>query len=567
MASNPAPNRAGRRLGERPLLHRLIGLETEYATMVKLTGSESELPSRQTVYTAICEAIARRQPTAPGRFDATQRFLASGGAITAETHATENDLPGGLIEGATPEVRSPQALLVCQRAQDRMLQRAAKDCGLDAEVRILKNSCDRFERTYGCQENYQADVAQGLTLGLYRAGILAMLPLQMLCWVSCHAVIYLAVLILGLLRIMSALLRLRWPDVEWLLRPPPRWGLGLVVGLVRTLRIPLVIWLSFWTRWFAFRRQRKYLTAFLVSRLVLTGSGHLDGRGKYWLSAKAMAIDTHTAMGSYRGERPIFVFRHWLEQLCGPTLFSPTAICQLLGKQQRLQIGLSDSNIADMAEYLKVGTTSLMLDMIEAGQVRDLPVLLRPVPSLHRIASDWNLVSRVPTSLGPLSALELQAKFLNACHRFVASRGEPVPAEVEVVLERWEEALAAAQAFRSRVDDVQPAIGKIDWLTKRWMLDQMSPDAPWAVRKKVDLRYHELSSEGYFERVIHAVPTTILTSEDSIERAGRMPPGNTRAGRRGHLIREFFDGDQPIRVSWTHVVIGQGRSRRVVSLD
>lgn len=554
-------------LARPPLLNRLIGLETEYATLVKPSDGESELPSRLTVYQAICDAIAQRQPTAPGRFDATQRFLASGGAITSESHALHGDLPGGLIEGATPEVRSPQTLLVCQRAQDRMLQQAADECGLPADVRILKNSCDRFERTYGCQENYEAPVAEGLALGLYRAGLLAMLPLQIFCTVSCHVVIYLAVLLLGVLRIGGALLRRRWPNMEWLLRPPPRWGLNLVVGVVRMLRIPLVVWLSLLARWFAFRKQRKYLTAFLVSRLVITGSGHLDGRGKYWLSAKAMAIDSHTAMGSYRGERPIFVFRHWLELLCGATLFSPAAICQLLQKHQRLQIGLSDSNIADMAEYLKVGTTSLVLDMIEAGHVQDLPVLYRPVSSLHRIASDWNLVSRVPTSLGPLSALEIQLGFLNACRRFVANRGGDVSAEAAVVLQRWEDTLDAAQAFRADADDVQPAIGKIDWLTKRWMLDQMSPDAPWAVRKKVDLRYHELSADGYFERVSAAVPTTILTSEVSIERAGRMPPDNTRAGRRGHLIREFFDGDQPIRVSWTHVVIGQGRSRRVVALD
>ncbi|QEG42092.1 proteasome accessory factor PafA2 family protein [Roseimaritima ulvae] len=551
----------------RPLLNRLIGLETEYATLVRPHADASALPSRKTVYDAICDAIARRQPTAPGRFDATQRFLASGGAITAETHVNDYDLPGGLIEGATPEVRSPQTLLVCQRAQDRMLQDAADDCGLDAEVRILKNSCDRFERTYGCQENYEATVAEGWTLAMYRAAMLAMLPLQIMCWGSCHAVIYLAVLLLGVWRVGWSLVRLRLYDVEWLMRPPPRWALDGVVGLVRVLRIPLVVWLSLLTRCLAFRKQRKVLAAFLASRLVITGSGHLDGRGKYWLSAKAMAIDCHTAMGSYRGERPMFVFRHWLEQICGPTLFSPCAVGQLLRKRQRLQIGLSDSNIADLAEYLKVGTTSLVLDMIESGQLQGVPVLHRPVASLHRIASDWNLVSRVPTSLGPLSALEIQYSFLHACRRFVAARQEDAPAEVAVVLQRWEESLDAAQAFRDRADDMQPAIGKIDWLTKRWMLDQMSPQAPWAVRKKVDLRYHELSDEGYFERVVEAMPATILTSEASVERAGRMPPGDSRAGRRGHLIREFFDGDQPLRVSWSHVVIGQGRTRRVVALD
>ncbi|WP_153557637.1 proteasome accessory factor PafA2 family protein [Roseimaritima sediminicola] len=549
-----------------PLLHRLIGLETEYATMVRSPPGRDEscTPSRGEVYAAICQAIARRQPTAQGRFDASKLFLASGGAITAESSPVDDALPGGLIEGATPEVRSPQALLVCQRAQDRMLQRAADRCGLDVEVRILKNSSDRLERIYGCQENYEAEVARGPALWLLRTGLMGLLPLQVLYWFCVHVIVYGSALLLGMARLGTAVLRGRVPRAARLMQPPPAWGLRAVVAIVRALRSPLVLWLLILTRLFAFRRQRTYLTAFLTSRLVLTGSGHVDGRGKYWLSAKAMAIDSHAGLGGYRGERPIYVFRHWLERLCEPSPGGWTAVFDLMRRRQRLQIGLSDSNIADTAEYLKVATTSLVLDMLEAGYVEGLPVLRKPIASLHRVAGDWNLVSRVPTSGGAMSGLEIQQRFLHACRRFVAAQHQPPSAEVAVVLERWEAALDAAMAFRNRAADMQPAIGKIDWLTKRWMLDQLSPSAPWAVRKKVDLRYHELSDESYFERLSNAIPATVLTSEASIERAGRMPPGDTPAGRRGHLIREFSAGDQPIRASWSHVVIGQGRRRRVV---
>ena len=550
----------------REILGRLMGLETEYATLVRTAGTSADPPSRRAVYDAICAALARRQPTARGRFDPTQRFLASGGAVTAESHSSAMDLPGGLIEGATPEARSPQRLLACQRAQDQLLAAAAADCGLDAQVRLIKNSSDAFDHVYGCQENYEAEVARGLTLAAYWVGLALLVPLQLAYIAACLLLVTAGLALLTGGRTIGQLIRLRLPSPHILQASPSPGAVAATVRILRLIHLPLVMLLGLIARRLAFRRQRKYLTAFLVSRIAVTGTGHLDARGKYWLSAKARSIDSVLGMGGYRGERPIYVFGHWLEQVCGQSLVSLRAAARLWRRRQRLQIGLSDSNIADMAEYLKVGTTALVLDLIEAGEASGLPVLRRPVESLHRLASDWNLITRVPTSRGEMSALEIQTLYFQACRRFVTTRGDQAPAEAWQILERWEEALDALRGFRAEAQAVRPALGKIDWLTKRWMLDQMSPAAAWAVRKKVDLRYHELSEDGYFQRICDAVPSAVLTDRQGVERATRLPPTDSPAGRRGHLIREFGGSDETLRVSWSHVVIGSGRERRVVSL-
>lgn len=550
------------------LLKRSIGLETEYAVIFRAAEGVQSFPSRRMVYQSICDAISAEQPTAPGRFGTSQLFLANGGAVSHENSVANDSLPGGLVEGATPEVSSPETLLNCQRAQDRMFRRAAEKCKVDRPIRLLKNSCDAVGHVYGCQENYEATVASGLRLFCFRVGILALLPLQ--------AVYMLVVFVLfataGTVVALGTYLKRFFAGgsageerVSGQLPPPI---LGMLVFALRLVQTPLVFLLTLLIRAFVFRPQRRHLSAFLASRIALTGSGYVDRKGKFWLSPKALAIDCMTAMGGYRGERPVFVFGHWLEQMCGQTFFGLDAMKRLLQRRQRLQIGLSDSNISDTAEYLKVATTCLVLDMIESdGPLQSLPRLRHPLKALLTLTRDWHLIARVPTTRGPMSALEIQTCYLRACRAFVASQGEAAPAESHRILSLWEETLDALWSYRVDPRQIVPLLGRVDWATKRWMLDQLSPSAPWEVRKKVDLKYHELSDDGYAAKVALVDGSVHLTDEGQIERAGRLAPGESRASRRGHWIREFGGSEQTLRVSWSHVVVGKGQDRRVFALD
>ena len=59
--------------------------------------------------------------------------------------------------------------------------------------------------------------------------------------------------------------------------------------------------------------------------------------------------------------------------MCRVVWLSPRDYFQLLQQRQRLQIGLGDSNMTETAEFLRVGTTALVLDVIEAGEMPPLP--------------------------------------------------------------------------------------------------------------------------------------------------------------------------------------------------
>ncbi len=548
-----------------PLVSRLIGLETEYATLVADPQEldREDLPPSHMVYVQMCEAIRRDQPTVAGLFDSEQMFLASGGAVTFESHPSMHASPGGLVEIATPEVRSPDELLACQRSIDALAADAAADSETSFDLRVLKNSSDALGHVYGCHENYEAEVARGIWLLLYRFFVAILWCMQILSLLASLPLMAMILTFVALRRVIGGRAETNHEPQD-LFESVPGWLTAIFIFMLRLVYLPTVILLRFVARHIAFRRQRKYLTAMLVSRVALCGSGHLDHEGRYQMSAKAMAIDSIADMGSFRGERPIFVYGHWLGQFCAKSFMSLTSTRQMFSRRQRLQIGLSDSNMADLAEYVKVGSVSLLLDMIEAGVTDGLPLLRKPLHSLNRITSDWNLISRVPTSRGEMSAIEIQKVYLAAAEEFVLSTPATMRGEANIVIARWQELLDAIIAFRVDAKDTSAAIGRVDWLTKRWMIDQLGEDADWSQKKKIDLRYHELSEDGYFNQLMEARSELRLIDDDHIQRRRRSPPPSSPAARRGWLIREFADSDESMQAEWSYAMIGRGRRRRRV---
>ena len=299
----------------RPLLDRLIDLETEYATRSELPPDQESPPARGEIFRAVCDGLSRWVPTAQHRYDESQVFLASGGAIALESSYDWLDESGSSIAGTTPQCRSPREVLACQRAQDSLFASAVSDCELPVSVRLLKTSRDDEGRIFGGQENYSADVARGPMLLAYRLSMILLFPLYVVYVALCLMLVFAGIVLFVSGRITFNLVCFRKPDTESLLDFPP-WCLQWTARVLRVLHAPLagLLWILAWAT--AFRRQRKYLTAFLVSRTVLCGSGYLDARGKYYLSGKAIAINSLLGMGGFMNERPIYLLGHWFQQLC-----------------------------------------------------------------------------------------------------------------------------------------------------------------------------------------------------------------------------------------------------------
>jgi proteasome accessory factor A len=439
-----------------------------------------------------------------------------------------------------------------QRAQDVLLsQQAAASGGAEGEVALLKSSYDGQGHFFGCHENYEATIGSGRELLAWRVGLALALPLLFLLFVFADVAALLLVALLAM------------PETAWCRRTgrePGRLYAACVAWLVFFCRAPAQLVGATLVRLTAFRRLRGRLLPFLITRTIISGPGMVCADGRFVLSPRAAGLRWLCGLTA-AGGRSVFYFCQILKGINEILMGDWPSVARLFSRRQRLQLTLGDSNMAQVAEYLKVGTTLLVLDAIEAGELRDVPRLRRPLQALRAISADPDLRTAVPLAGGGrATALEIQRYCLNACRRFLNRSGGGDPEE-QAVLGLWEETLDALE------DDPGRLVGKRDWVTKRHLIDSAGEGASVEEKRKLDMRYHELSQEGYYLRLEAAGAAPVLAEPEEVLEAMTSPPGGTPAAVRGRLIREFAGSSPAVRASWCSVIVPDGSGTRVIRLS
>jgi hypothetical protein len=312
-------------------------------------------------------------------------------------------------------------------------------------------------------------------------------------------------------------------------------------------------------RVFAIRDIRKQMTGYLVSRPCITGAGSLADDGHFVLSEKAHGIRRIMRVGASPDARGIYDLPSILKAAGRLVLLRPRAFVGAFRRRQRLQISLSDSNMAQVAEYLKVGMTLVVLDMLEAGALVDAPLPVDPIAALNAINADPTLRTPVPiVGGGEMTALQLQRWYLECARKHVAT-AEVVAMDAHEVVRLWGQALDALES------DPGTLVGKLDWITKRLLIEQCADD-DFDVKKKIDLRYHEIT-DGYFRQLEKADGAARMVDEHAVRRAMKSPPDGSPAAMRGRLIAELADSGTTTSVNWERVRIGGVFRGKVIRLD
>ncbi|MEK6235306.1 MAG: proteasome accessory factor PafA2 family protein, partial [Planctomycetales bacterium] len=537
------------------ILDRLVGLETEYAVRFHPEDGARRIPHEQ-LYRLLLDELGRQVPTVEANHFKEGVFTANGGAVWFER---VRQAPfSGLIEGSTPECRGPRQIQLYQRAQDQMLGDAARRAVDLGEFTLLKNDRDALDNIYGAQENYEARLGGPLSLIVWRIGLILLTPAMLFSWIGFLLIVAGVVGYLftaGLIYLLFKGLFPKTPDGTSSLsvalfgtgEAVPDWMEVVCLWLMRVVVAPLAMGLWALTGAAAFVRIRRQLLPFLISRSVIGGAGSLDRENHFHLADKAAAVNCLIGYGGLIDDRPLFNFGHFFKAMFLQAWCSPRDYLHLFASRQRLQIGLGDSNMAEEAEYLRVGTTLLVLDVIESGAMPSVPQPRRPLRALRFLCGDPSLKASVEVSGDKQwTALQIQRFYWNACRKFIAA-SDDAPAEAIELLERWDQALGDLENLD---DGAERLIGRIDWVTKKYFLDQAGADADWESRKKIDLRYHELSPEGYFVRLKETGLVATMTEPEELDRAIRNPPPGTLATTRGHYIREFSQGSQRLRANW-----------------
>ena len=228
-------------------------------------------------------------------------------------------------------------------------------------------------------------------------------------------------------------------------------------------------------------------------------------------------------------------------------------------KYRRLHVIVGDANLCEVATFLKIGTTAIVLAMIEDGFIdKDLSIS-SPVAAIKTVSHDITLQATVDcASLGRCTPIELQWEFLRLARKYADETGlEACGPEAigTAVLDRWEAVLGALETDPATLD------GQLDWVTKLELLrayaerDTLSWNDP-----KLELlavQYHDVRpGRSLYEKLVRGGRIERLLDEEKVMAAMADPPESTRAYFRGTCLARW--ADSVVAANWDSLVLDVG---------
>jgi proteasome accessory factor A len=233
---------------------------------------------------------------------------------------------------------------------------------------------------------------------------------------------------------------------------------------------------------------------------------------------------------------------------------------------RRLHVIVGDSNMSETTTLLKIGSTDLVLRMIEAGAImRDL-TLDNAIRAIREVSHDMTGRSRVRLANGrELSALDIQYEYLNRAKDFTAKNG--VDAVSKRVLDMWERALSAIET-----GNLDMIAREIDWVTKYQLIERYRArhDLPLSSPRvaQLDLAYHDVHrGRGLYYLLQRAGAVERAARDIDIFEAKSVPPQTTRAKLRGEFIRRAQEKRRDFTVDWVHLKLNDQAQRTVLCKD
>jgi hypothetical protein len=275
-------------------------------------------------------------------------------------------------------------------------------------------------------------------------------------------------------------------------------------------------------------RLRRRLVPHLVSRVIYAGPGgfHPAADGVEFLLSPRSVFIAHPAANGTPGQRPLVDER---EQPLGAGYFRQHLVC-------------GESLQSDLAAFLRVGTTALVVALEDAGLGDERLALASPSRALAAIARDTSLRQTVSLRRGgKVTAIALQRRYLE---RACAHLHHPaMPTWAGAVCEIWDATLTRLEQGAEAVAD------SLDWAIKlaiyrdrvsrrgmTWgdrLLQRLGPEL-----FEIDTRFGHLGPGGLFQTLDQAGALRHrVAGIDREDEAMDAPPMEGRARLRGEAIR------------------------------
>lgn len=219
-------------------------------------------------------------------------------------------------------------------------------------------------------------------------------------------------------------------------------------------------------------------------------------------------------------------------------------------KYRRLHVIVGDANMSQFATFLKLGTTALILSMIEYGAFPDSLFIAHPVSAIKQISRDPTLTTQVLMHDGRrLSALEIQVSLIQSVRTFLSKyECDSLPAEeIAMIINSWEETISTLQTNPEQLYD------RIDWIAKQRLVNAFAHRHHLAEGdsrlKAIDLQYHALDAQ---RSIAVKAGLLELVKPTEIRRAVVQPPDDTRAYFRGRVLQKW--PNEVVSANWDSMV-------------
>lgn len=216
---------------------------------------------------------------------------------------------------------------------------------------------------------------------------------------------------------------------------------------------------------------------------------------------------------------------------------------------RRFHVILGDANLSPFATWLKVGTTTLVLEAITRAPNLSWPRLNDPLAAVRHVSRDpaWRWELRLADGRAS-SAIAVQSQYLE----FVERTCDLTDPDRATVAGAWRDVLDDLATDPLRCRD------RLDWVAKLGLLrefqaaENLADDDPWL--RSLDLEYHRLDpQEGLYFGLEQAGAFRGVPDPVDVERAIHEPPSDTRAAIRGFCVTKF--GAAVTAAQWDHVTL------------
>ncbi len=213
-------------------------------------------------------------------------------------------------------------------------------------------------------------------------------------------------------------------------------------------------------------------------------------------------------------------------------------------KYRRLHLLHGDTSVLPTTLLLKLGTTALVLDLIDIDKLPKI-ALADAVTTFRELSRQTAGPWHVALADGSMAdAVGLLQSYCDAAQREFHGRDD----ETDVLLKIWADTLAGL-----RTDPVT-LVGKVDWITKKWLFEQFKEQEglawadPWL--KSQDLEFHKVDPVENIALALEQTPAPWRLTDDAVADAMFQPPANTRAHARSGLMQWLEQHDTRYHVDW-----------------